>query len=407
MTWVAQGTSQNWTSLNFIENCSQSYRILTSSLDSPKSDIELDTEACWDLARRREIPGPSALRSFCPELNLGSSSDDPIINITWTSKIGKTSYADRYMLEIVKHQNADTSKTCILLQVGNVGVTQKEITMTNIFDCIKLTEERDTFLSAKVWGILTNPGTSDMETVTNIQTKCLNENMIPMSLDFYVPRICHCSDSPTLSLVRLQNGSLQASIWNLPQYAYQIDVYIYETKRYKAVFFKTLTGTTKVNESRSVVTSKKFGPGNYTAMVHAACQGDHDDLHKSGMVCPLMDPVQLSYPLEVTLQPESEQAEVHQTNYYVFIVPTAVLVTGSLCLFIIYILCKRRRKAFIDKYYEMEELLEINTLNSLTNHIDSCETKAKPEAQLICDQNSNELTDKVNKLRNILYDDIK
>ena len=40
--------------------------------------------------------------------------------------------------------------------------------------------------------------------------------------------ICHCSSRPKLSIERLDNSSLEIDMWDLPQFAYTIKVWIRE-----------------------------------------------------------------------------------------------------------------------------------------------------------------------------------
>lgn len=347
--------------LRLHRRCPASYTIQNGYSPSLKIEVKNSTNACERLPSRQGIDEYPTDHKLTPVMTLGSYGDRKVVNITWNATIIGNKYSKMYLLELTKYDRSkrykNLSTSCVLLRLRNRKVEESTSPPVLFFDCVELVPEKDVLLGVQVWCLPdSRSALKSCQTrrhkrslpptnCRNIrgQIHCSEAGLFPLSLDDHIPFICHCSDRPNLSITSLENGSLKIDTWNLPQFAFQIVISVYKNEN-KMVFQRTLRGTDRVNESRSVITDKTFGPGNYTPVVEAKCADtDLNSDWLKGYNCPKMDTVQLQFPLEVT-QPLTTRAP--EFNPKVHTVIPSLVVIGATCFFtwIVFYIRQRIRK---------------------------------------------------------------
>lgn len=291
------------------------------------SDLEVEvkdgTKSCQLIQNSRKVEtSQPTVPVLKPHITLGRGPrQKEVLNITWISApdIITRKHPKAYLLQLAKTHEGQTSTSCIVLRFRNRKRVKTENKLTLFYDFIELVPEDETYLVVQLWYL---PGrrtvnrsevygsTRHMRSMSFSKTcreilgqiQCSVKEKVPLSLDSHTSSICHCSKPPTARIDRLPNGSLQVSVRNLPQYAYNVEVLIQDKDRgYKVVFSTNMKGTKRANENRLMVTNMTFGPGHYIAVVHAMCSRKNDHLIV-GNKCSFTGRVQSNNTLEVSNQ---------------------------------------------------------------------------------------------------------
>lgn len=347
-------------------------------------EVKNGTKAWCSVIQSREVGNcPPTTPVVEPKILLGKEQN---LNITWVPSPRQDHRLPKwYLMKLTKVERIVSSfvslqpDVYILLRLKHRRRAARNQPPALFFPCVELTKEPNSYLMVQIWPFSNRPALNKSKhycqvaspkpipvqrggeqanrrsqrsvavskTCRNImeQIQCSVEEMAPLSLDPYKPIICHCSGQLNLTLRGLPNNSLQVSVWNLPQYAYNIDINIYdENGGHKSIYNISLAGTNTVNESRIITTDSTFCQGSYSATAHAQCAGDHEDLLKAGTDCPLTNKVR-SKILHVTSCPPSKPLPFRMNNIALAGVLAITAFTTATTLIIFYVRKSRQMSA--------------------------------------------------------------
>lgn len=404
--------------LRLFPRCPSSYTIQNGNSPPLEIKVKNSTNACERLPTRQNNEEYPTDNKLTPVMTLGSYGNQKVVNITWNATIIGNKYPKMYLLELTIYDRSKgfevISTSCVLLRLKNRKAEASTSPPTLFFDCVELVPEKDILLGVQVWCLPDSKSALKScqtrrhkralppTTCRNIrgQIHCSEAGLFPLSLDDHIPFICHCSERPNLSITSLENGSLKIDIWNLPQFAFEVVVSVVKNEN-KMVFQRTLRGTDKFNESRSVITDKAFGPGNYTPVVEAKCaEPDLNNDWLKGYNCPNMDVVQSEFPLEVT-QPLTTRAPEFRPEVHTVVPILVVLAVSCLFTLIVFYIRQilRKRKKRRHAQSEAIPLTDMGNRNNESTYLRLA--KMTSEKMLIYHKDSESHLECISALKNL------
>lgn len=375
--------------IRLTDSCPSSYSIRTSTGSVLGVEVKDTVNACDRIPKLSKRKDVQVVNDLSPSMVIGSQNDRMVVNISWAATAIGNKLPRMILLELTKYvKGVDgyaQSKDCVLLRLRNRKLERHEPPPNLFFDCVELVKDIETYLCVQVWCLPNSASvtrlcqTRHKRSLPNSRTCqkvsgnviCSEDKLFPLSIESHIAGICHCSDRPDLSLSRLDNGSFQLDAWNLPQFAYEVKFTV--LRGLDTVYTKIMAKTTRFNESRSVITERTFGPGNYTLVVSAECGGDKADIRHSGRNCPTMDSVQLDYPLEVPYPPTTSLYEFQPAVHTLLPIGGAIILS---CLVTITVFCIRRKQK------KEPQAIELQPLSSENNAIGRDESSILIHARL-------------------------